>query len=321
MSIKLLSKHRSELMVIAMIWLAIFHSHISFNFKPINFILETCGYGGVDIFMFLSGFGLYYAYKKESKYFDFIKKRLIKILPYNIIICIIWKFVYGRGIFETILDALGLSLLFRHNLTGWYTSLMLVIYLLTPLYMKIFKNTEKETTFSFIILILMICLLSRNGTITYIWFRSAVYILGIYFGYLNDNDKNINWPLMMILIIIGWALMYYTYHNYGNEVQHVLPFILITPGMCLMFAWILDKLTIFNKPLNYMSRYTYQFYLIHITIIDLMYMNYDKFYISIPNFDWIFNLIGIIISFILAVLLTKIVNVLENIIINKKGTN
>lgn len=305
-------------MAIAMIWLAIFHSHVSFSFKPINFILETCGYGGVDIFMFLSGFGLYYAYKKENKYTNFVKRRLIKILPYNIIICIIWKFIYKRGIIGTILDSLGLSILFRANLIGWYTSLMVILYLLTPLYMKIFNGAQKECSFSFILLILMICLLKGVGTFTYIWFRSAVYILGIYFGYLNDMNKEVNSIIMTILMIFGWILMYYTYHNYGSEIQHVLPLILITPGTCLMLAWIFDKFTLFNKLLCYISKYTYQFYLIHITIIDLMYMNYEKLFISIPGFDWLFNLAGIIISFISAILISKAVKKAENIIINKK---
>lgn len=319
MSISLLSKHRNELLAIGMLWLALFHSHVSFSFKSINFVLETCGYGGVDIFMFLSGFGLYYAYKKENKYLDFIKKRLIKILPYNIIICIIWKFVYDRGLAATILDALGLSILFRANLIGWYTSLMVILYLLTPLYMKLFNKAEKECTFSFILLILIICLLKGNGTFTYIWFRSAVYILGIYFGYLNDNGKNINWIILIILMIIGWILMYYTYHNFGSDIQHVLPLILITPGLCLLLAFILDKITILNKPLNYISKYTYQFYLIHVTLIDVMYANYDKLFISIPGFDWLFNLCGIIIAFVLAVIFVKVIESVKHIIINKKG--
>lgn len=319
MSIGLLSKHRKELLAVGMIWLALFHSHISFSFKPLDFVLETCGYGGVDIFMFLSGFGLYYAYKKENKYLDFINRRLLRILPYNIIICIIWKFIYGRGLLEICLDAIGLSVLFRHNLTGWYTSFMIIIYLITPLYLKIFNNAQKECTFAFTLFLFIICLLNGVGTFAYIWFRSAIYILGIYFGFLNDTNKQVNNILLMILMLIGWILMYYLYHYYGNDVQHVYPLLLIIPGLCLLLSFIFDKISFLNKILSYISKYTYQFYLIHITVIDILYMNYGKLYISINGFDVLLNIFGIIISFILAILFTKLVETIKNNIINKKG--
>lgn len=319
MSINLISKYRKQLLAVGMIWLAIFHSYLSFGFKPFNFIFETCGYAGVDIFMFLSGFGLYYAYKKENKYIDFIKRRLIKVLPYNIIICIVWKFVYDRGILETVLDALGLSIFFRHNLTGWYTSFMILLYLLTPLYLKIFNGAEKEVTFSTILLIFLVCLLHGVGTFSYIYFRSAIYILGIYFGYLNENNKKVNTLLLVALMIIGWVWMYYAYHNYGNGIQHVYPLILIIPGTCLLLAYVFDKITILNKPLCLISKYTYQFYLVHITVLEVLYRNYDKFFISIPYFDVLFNIFIIILAFILSILLTRLIDLFINNIIKKRG--
>lgn len=61
-----LSKYRSELMGIAIIWIVLFHSNIS---APDNFFLRVLWYLfvsfgggiGVDIFFILSGFGLFYS--------------------------------------------------------------------------------------------------------------------------------------------------------------------------------------------------------------------------------------------------------------------
>lgn len=92
----LISKHKKELMSIAMIWVAFYHVYFEFKFKPINFVLVKCGYGGVDLFVFLSGFSLYYAYEKENNYLEFIKRRLLRILPYKIIICFIQMFTYEK---------------------------------------------------------------------------------------------------------------------------------------------------------------------------------------------------------------------------------
>ena len=73
MSIKLISKHRTCLMALAMIWIGFNHSNFPFQSKIVNFFI-LCGYCGVDIFIFLSGFGLYYALKKEPTYKEYIKR-------------------------------------------------------------------------------------------------------------------------------------------------------------------------------------------------------------------------------------------------------
>ena len=53
--LKLLSTYRSELMGIATIWVMLFHFKANMNSAPMD-LLSSIGYGGVDIFLFLSGF-------------------------------------------------------------------------------------------------------------------------------------------------------------------------------------------------------------------------------------------------------------------------
>ena len=50
-------KWRSELMGIAIIWVAVFHSYLVFE-EP-WMLLKNTGYAGVDIFLLLSGVGMY----------------------------------------------------------------------------------------------------------------------------------------------------------------------------------------------------------------------------------------------------------------------
>ena len=63
--VTLLSKHRSAIMGFAILWIMLFHLHVSVDFTPFM-IIKRLGYGGVDIFLFLSGFGLYYSCSKEN---------------------------------------------------------------------------------------------------------------------------------------------------------------------------------------------------------------------------------------------------------------
>lgn len=317
----LISKHRNELLAIAMLWIAFYHAYVGFNFKPLNFVLVTCGYGGVDIFMFLSGFGLYYAYKKENKYTDFIKRRLMKILPYNIIICFIEMFVYKRTLMDTIINSLGLTLLFSAQLANWYTSYMIIVYLFTPLYFKLFKNKPLLVTIISIALTFIVCLLVNKNDFSYVWFRCAIYFLGIYFAYAYEKNINIYENVWIVMFFAGWALMYYMYHNLGTF-QHVYPLFLITPGLCIMLSKLFDTISIFNKPLEFLSEYTYQFYLIQSILVYLVYNNYDKFYfkVTLIGFDWFINIIIMFITLVLSIVLVKLVKSIENIIINKKET-
>ena len=109
--------------------------------------------------------------------------------------------------------------------------------------------------------------------------------------------------------------MYYMYHQFGNDVEHVYPLLLITPGLLLLFGWLIDKINIFNKSLSFIGGYTFQFYLIHVEILKVLYKFYDVLYRPNIQFDTLINLCGIIVGFVLSVLYKRIIDKLMNVII------
>lgn len=63
----LLSKYRSKLMEIFMLWVMLFHT-CRFQFKiPILDIIKEQGFGGVDIFILLTGMELYISLLKRKE--------------------------------------------------------------------------------------------------------------------------------------------------------------------------------------------------------------------------------------------------------------
>lgn len=85
---KLLSKYRTEIMGISALWILVFHL-ITQKLIKLDVLSEllgilTHGNLGVDIFLLLSGMGLYCSYKKlEENTLVFYKKRLKRLLiPY-----------------------------------------------------------------------------------------------------------------------------------------------------------------------------------------------------------------------------------------------
>lgn len=74
-----LARHRSPLMGLAIIWIFIFHSGPIGSDAYDSF--QEFGFGGVDIFIFLSAFGLCFSLEKDSSVLAFYYRRLKRIVP------------------------------------------------------------------------------------------------------------------------------------------------------------------------------------------------------------------------------------------------
>ena len=97
LSFDIISKHRTILMGITILSIIFFHYtedcvNYNYNLAPsIVYYKKYIGSSGVDIFLFLSGFGLYYSFKKNQDLRTFFKKRFTRILiPYFIISIPAW---------------------------------------------------------------------------------------------------------------------------------------------------------------------------------------------------------------------------------------
>jgi len=76
--LSIFSKHRVELLGVAAVWVIVCHLYIE-HYVANSVVSFFCGIGnsGVDIFLFLSGFGLYYSsQKKKQTKIEFYKRRL-----------------------------------------------------------------------------------------------------------------------------------------------------------------------------------------------------------------------------------------------------
>ena len=62
----LLSRYRSELMGIAMLWVMLFHAYQLNLGNPVWNAAKAAGFGGVDIFLMLSGLGLHHSLAKYA---------------------------------------------------------------------------------------------------------------------------------------------------------------------------------------------------------------------------------------------------------------
>ena len=82
------SRYRGELMGAAILFIILFH--IPLPRSDTFFGLHRCGNIGVDMFLFLSGVGLWYSWVKNPSTSHFYKRRLLRIFPTWLVISSIY---------------------------------------------------------------------------------------------------------------------------------------------------------------------------------------------------------------------------------------
>ena len=87
-------------------------------------------------------------------------------------------------------------------------------------------------------------------------------------------------------------------------------------------SYLIEKISIVQRPLNYLGKYTFQFYLFHKIILDYMTNNlYSSLYKPGIHFDFIFNHSTIVIAFLIGLVYKKIIDALLNLINVKTGVS
>ncbi len=190
-----ISKNRTFLMGIAIALIMFCHNslQISQPYIALGWVaLSDIAQCGVDIFLFLSGFGLFYSYSKSPEYLPFLKKRFLRIVPKYLIVVIPYATLLCLFNFCSFHEALDRYSLVGFFITGnrsqWFIAAILVLYLLFPLVYKLVQKNllwMGASVFIWIFSILLRTLLpySNIDTVSEIFFiRIPIFIIGTKFG-------------------------------------------------------------------------------------------------------------------------------------------
>ena len=130
-----LSSYRTKLMGFAIIWVILYHSGFV---KPFLFSylspLYVCGFGGVDIFMLLSGFGLTFSISKKRTIREFWLSRIVRIYPIYFFLVIVGSVLNGSDTVSVVLwKCTALGYWTNGIFFDWYVPAILTLYALFPL--------------------------------------------------------------------------------------------------------------------------------------------------------------------------------------------
>lgn len=319
MTISLISTYRSSLMGIATIMVLLFHFQANFGIAPIN-AFSSIGYGGVDIFLFLSGFGLYVGYKGDAR--QFYIRRLARLYP-TYLICAFLTF-WQKGDFNPLRPIIA-STGIGYYLPGfdipsieWYIPTMYLLCLLFPWFMskaKMELGGAKNILLPITIglLLTLVLIIIQKGTVILSTSRIPIFFIGVYFGHLYKKkvllSKHVTFSLICISIITLIFEMYIV-SVLDNIVLwryaiYFLPFSIIAPGLCIALAFCLAHCNKLCFLFGIIGNISLEVYLMHVLLL-----NYWRKY----AFEW--TLSNTTLSFLSFLLLVVICSYTLSLITN-----
>ena len=72
----------------AILWVVFFHAQLGLG--GLLYDVQKIGYGGVDMFLFLSGFGLYHSLSRDADAGRYLLRRARRLLPAYLPFCAVW---------------------------------------------------------------------------------------------------------------------------------------------------------------------------------------------------------------------------------------
>ena len=205
-----LSRYRAPLMGFAMLIVMLFHVPLSRN--DLFYGLMRCGNNGVDMFLFLSGIGLWYSWTKKiplrgndsslftlhsSLILNFYYRRFLRLYPAWLIIASLYYIPqywpngggYSPNLFHLVANILvGWSFWRIDDLTFWFVPAIIVLYLIAPFYMMLIQRNRVWRWLPLIMILWYLLvrdwppLWGAVGHVEIFWSRIPVFLLGINAG-------------------------------------------------------------------------------------------------------------------------------------------
>lgn len=192
-------KGRLLLMSIALLWIMAFHYSMYGNLLRYDLfqILFGKGYLGVDVFFFLSAYGLCFSYQKNNLQY-FYKRRIKKLYPVYLIFLLILLFVFHANgqvaWWKVALEQMTGLATFVGLDVEWYVPALTLLYLFFPLLYKLVEKLYRMgIVTSSVFLVILICMTPILNKFIFYLFppRFAVIIVGMmtFFALQNDDKK------------------------------------------------------------------------------------------------------------------------------------
>lgn len=323
MRYSLLSRYRSELMGVAMLWVMFFHAFdLEFGIKGLDF-LRSAGFGGVDIFILVSAMGLAMSLdRREQSFSDFMARRAFRVLPaYYLVMTAYTVFCVARGTAPLSALVWNASLLYYwvHSLGAfnWYVAGIMLFYALTPWCFRRLKGSARREglTALGVVLGLGVCqILMRDGYWNHldVPYRFPIFFVGLLLGLYIREDRALGGKGLLFWTgsaLLGgvYLLARGRYDGMGVHLPLCHLFVFTTVPLCLALCWCFTRLPLapVRKLLRLVGENSLEIYLLNVSFFSerallQQYLDFD------PR-HYIFYCVTIPLNLVLGVLLHHLV--------------
>jgi peptidoglycan/LPS O-acetylase OafA/YrhL len=190
-----ISRYRGELMGAAMLFIILFHTGLPRT--DAFFGLRRCGNVGVDMFLFLSGVGLWFSWAKHPSLGHFFRNRYVRVYPAWLIMATahyLPQFLSGQGGYSRNALDLAANILFNwsfwraDDLAFWYVPAIMMLYCFAPFYMMLIR---RHPLYRWLPVLMMVWCVAVQwvapiheavGHIEIFWSRVPIFFIGINAG-------------------------------------------------------------------------------------------------------------------------------------------
>lgn len=286
-----ISFYRTELMGIATLWIMMFHAYeLKLNIPGLSFLKEN-GFAGVDMFIVLSGLGLYCSLQQSQNLRTYFAKRAWRILPmYWCIVGAYSLWLRTQGRISLTIAAWNMSTLYYwFDIPGcfnWYIPALLLFYFLAPATAKILNSIKRKDIFVFLMFPASYFLYRGSMLLDLHYMEDFIYripsfAIGLLLGsfvFSKTPLKNSHLTGWSVLAVVGFILGLLKFNKilYISTCYPIAA--CVVPILCF-FVLILEhiQLTWVHQFLNQLGKCSLEIYLINV-IITREFLNLSSFF-------------------------------------------
>ena len=209
-----ISRYRGELMGAAMLFIILFH--VALPRENAFFGLRRMGNVGVDMFLFLSGIGLWFSWMKNPSAKHFFIRRYLRIYAWLIHrLSLLHSPIPGRRprAWINLIGEITINWNFwRYDeLTFWYIPATMMLYLFAPAYMELIK---RHPIYKWLpVVMIMWCILVQYvtpihqavGHLEIFWSRVPIFFIGINMGGMVRQKQTLDgasiWMIWLMFLM------------------------------------------------------------------------------------------------------------------------
>ena len=286
--------------------------------------LRRCGNVGVDIFLFLSGVGLWFSWVKTPDVLRFYRRRLLRIVPTWIVVATVFympDYLGARRFSRSLVDLIGDITLnwdfwLHDELTFWYVPAIMALYLVAPWYMRL---VQSRPVYRWLPLLMVIwCVMVQwvlpihhaVGHIEIFWSRVPIFFIGINFGEMVRTRRQLSsdavWLLLVTFLMTFGTCLYLEQVRHGQFPLFVERMLYIPFTVCtvLVMNRIFRRMPQWvNSSFRFVGALSLEAYLIHIHFVLVYVQPYHLGY-------WLTFLVTVAITLPIAWLLQRLIGLL-----------